>query len=210
MQGVWTFANATARDAAVTSPQEGNMCYLKDTDAVQYYSGSAWTAVGGSGGMTQIGSPTTLTGASITLSSIPQTYKNLFMIVRLPLVASDAWQLKISFNGDTAANRHATATTTNLTNQSFNQTGADLTSENGMDNSVTQGLVMCTFPDYTNTSTWKIANTINFTNHATTTTNYVYANYGLAYNQTAAISSLQIRSGSGNLTSGTVVLYGVN
>jgi hypothetical protein len=48
MQGVWTFASATARDAAVTSPQEGNMCYLKDTDAVQYYSGSAWTAVGGS------------------------------------------------------------------------------------------------------------------------------------------------------------------
>jgi len=50
MQGVWTFADAAARDAAVTSPQEGNMCYLKDTDAVQYYSGSAWTAVGGSSG----------------------------------------------------------------------------------------------------------------------------------------------------------------
>jgi hypothetical protein len=47
MQGTWVFASAAARDAAVTSPQEGNMCYLKDTDAVQYYSGSAWTAVGG-------------------------------------------------------------------------------------------------------------------------------------------------------------------
>lgn len=47
MQGVWVFADATARDAAVTSPQEGNMCYLKSTDTVQYYSGSAWTAVGG-------------------------------------------------------------------------------------------------------------------------------------------------------------------
>lgn len=42
MQGIWTFANATARDAAVTSPQEGNTCYLKDTDAIQVYSGSAW------------------------------------------------------------------------------------------------------------------------------------------------------------------------
>jgi len=47
MQGVWTFANAAARDAAVTSPQEGNVCYLKDTDAVMTYSGSAWVAVGG-------------------------------------------------------------------------------------------------------------------------------------------------------------------
>lgn len=45
MQGVWVFADATARDAAVTSPQEGNMCYLKSTDTVQYYSGTAWTAV---------------------------------------------------------------------------------------------------------------------------------------------------------------------
>lgn len=42
MQGIWVFANATARDAAVTSPQEGNACYLKDTDVIQVYSGSAW------------------------------------------------------------------------------------------------------------------------------------------------------------------------
>jgi hypothetical protein len=48
MQNIWVFANAAARDAAVTSPQEGNACYLKDTDAVQTYSGSAWVAVGGS------------------------------------------------------------------------------------------------------------------------------------------------------------------
>ena len=46
MQGVWTFADATARDAAVTSPQEGNVCYLKSTDAIMTYSGSAWVAVG--------------------------------------------------------------------------------------------------------------------------------------------------------------------
>ena len=50
MQGVWTFASAAARDAAVTSPQEGNFCYLKDTNATQYYTGSAWTAVGAGGG----------------------------------------------------------------------------------------------------------------------------------------------------------------
>ena len=47
MQGVWVFADAAARTAAVTSPQEGNMSYLKDTNSVEYYSGSAWVAVGG-------------------------------------------------------------------------------------------------------------------------------------------------------------------
>ena len=42
MQGVLVFANASARDAAITSPQEGQCCYLKDTDAVLTYSGAAW------------------------------------------------------------------------------------------------------------------------------------------------------------------------
>jgi hypothetical protein len=48
MQGVLVFASAAARDAAITSPQEGQTCYLKDTDAVMTYSGAAWVAVGGS------------------------------------------------------------------------------------------------------------------------------------------------------------------
>jgi hypothetical protein len=42
MQGLLVFANAAARDAAITSPQEGQACYLKDTDAVLTYSGTAW------------------------------------------------------------------------------------------------------------------------------------------------------------------------
>jgi hypothetical protein len=42
MQGLLVFADAAARDAAITSPQEGQACYLKDTDAVLTYSGTAW------------------------------------------------------------------------------------------------------------------------------------------------------------------------
>jgi len=42
MQGVLVFASAAARDAAITSPQEGQCCYLKDTDSVLTYSGAAW------------------------------------------------------------------------------------------------------------------------------------------------------------------------
>jgi hypothetical protein len=50
MQGIWVFDDAAARDAAVTSPQEGNACYLKDTDEVLTYDGSVWVAVGGGAG----------------------------------------------------------------------------------------------------------------------------------------------------------------
>ena len=43
MQGVLVFASAAARDAAITSPQEGQFAYLKDTNTTLYYTGSAWT-----------------------------------------------------------------------------------------------------------------------------------------------------------------------
>ena len=42
MQGVLVFASSAARASAITSPQEGQYSYLKDTDALEYYSGSAW------------------------------------------------------------------------------------------------------------------------------------------------------------------------
>jgi len=38
------FADATARDAAISSPTEGMFCYLTGTNALQYYDGSSWTA----------------------------------------------------------------------------------------------------------------------------------------------------------------------
>ena len=50
MQGVLVFADSTARAAAITSPQEGQFSFLKDTNSTEYYTGSAWAAVGGGGG----------------------------------------------------------------------------------------------------------------------------------------------------------------
>lgn len=76
MQGIWVFANATARDAAVTSPQEGNACYLKDTDVIQVYSGSAWvtkSATGSSGKLLQVVNVTYSTQASSTSTSYTDT-----------------------------------------------------------------------------------------------------------------------------------------
>ena len=61
MQGVWVFASAAARDAAVTSPQEGNFAYLKDTNVTTYYTGSAWANLDTTG-MTN---PMTTTGDTI-------------------------------------------------------------------------------------------------------------------------------------------------
>jgi len=46
-QAIPVFASSTARDAAITSPSEGQFAFLKDTDAFQVYTGSAWVAAGG-------------------------------------------------------------------------------------------------------------------------------------------------------------------
>ena len=42
MQGVLVFASSAARASAITSPQEGQYSFLTDTDALEYYTGSAW------------------------------------------------------------------------------------------------------------------------------------------------------------------------
>lgn len=54
-QVVMVFADAAARTSAIASPQEGMVSYLKDTNATQYYSGSAWVNVGGSSPLTTKG-----------------------------------------------------------------------------------------------------------------------------------------------------------
>jgi hypothetical protein len=49
MQGVLVFASTAARDAAITSPQEGQFAYTKDTNGLWYYDGAAWVASGATG-----------------------------------------------------------------------------------------------------------------------------------------------------------------
>lgn len=106
MQGVWTFASAAARDAAVTSPQEGNMCYLKDTDAVQYYSGSAWTAVAGSSGLKLINRSTFSATAAHTVDSVfSSTYKSYLINIEYiyGATSTDELQMQLRYGTTTQA-----------------------------------------------------------------------------------------------------------
>ena len=40
------FDSATARNSAISSPSEGMVCYLKDTNAIEFYDGSSWSGIG--------------------------------------------------------------------------------------------------------------------------------------------------------------------
>ena len=70
MQGVLVFASAAARNAAITSPQEGQFAFTKDTNGLWYYDGAAWVASGATGdieGVT-VSSPITGGGTSGTVN----------------------------------------------------------------------------------------------------------------------------------------------
>jgi len=166
--------------------------------------GLKW-ATPAAGGMTLI-STTTLSGASITLSSIPQTYVHLQLVIRDALPATDDVRGRLRLNSDSNANRHKDAGTI-VNPGTFDDTAYSFGNE--MDNSVTQNLNILTIYDYTNTNTWKMITAYNLNVNATTNTSVnAYLGMGV-YNQTSAITALDIFPSSGNWTSGTVLLYGV-
>ena len=61
-QVVMVFDDSTARDSAISSPEEGMFCYLKDTNTLQFYSGSAWTNFIGEGDITGVTAGSGLSG----------------------------------------------------------------------------------------------------------------------------------------------------
>ena len=255
MQGVWVFASAAARDAAVTSPQEGNFAYLKDTNVTTYYTGSAWanldttgmtnpmtttgdtiysssgstparlgigstgnvlTVAGGvptwaapasGGGMTLINTGgTTLTGASVTISSIPSTYNELVVYIWNWKPTGDGNGIALRFNGDATSNRHG-AITTFQGNGAFDATQAFFAADT-TNSGTSTSLMRLTIPQYANTSTRKFIQGSAMVNYVSNTANMGLFMWMGIYNQTDAISSLEFRS-QGDFSTGTVYVYGV-
>ena len=164
-----------------------------------------------SGGMTLI-STTTFNGTPTTLlSSIPQTYNNLYIVIQNHRPANDGASINIRFNNDSTASRHLTLTSNSASNNgntatTFNSTAGSLAQN---DNAVANGLTIIEIFDYTNATSWKLARVLALGVNDATTTSANLMQAMVAYNQTSAISSLGFLNSSGNATSGTILLYGV-
>ena len=158
-----------------------------------------------SGGMTLI-STTTLTGASVTIGSIPGTYKDLRLVIQNFKPATDAQQCYARFNSDSGT-RYRLTQMVSTANATFNGTRFDITE--AADNTVASNLTVLNVYDYANTVTWKFAESRSITVNDTTTTNVNITSYLAVYNQTAAITDIVLLTGAGNFTSGTAYLYGV-
>jgi hypothetical protein len=178
---------------------------IGSTGQVLTVTGGVPTWVSPSG--TTLISTTTLSGASITLSSIPATYLNLKLVIQDYLPATDGQFLRMQFNGDSGTRYLFNPSSTVPAASAFGTTYFNIANRN--DNAVANSLVSVDIPDYTNTVTWKTMQSNFVSVDFTTTTS---ANLGInigVYNQTAAISSITLFPETGNFTSGTALLYGV-
>lgn len=168
--------------------------------------GIKW-ATAASGGMTLIASGSAAGSATtVSITSIPATYKDLYLIVRNFRTSVDGRAVAIRFNGDSAT-RYVYSNSDFQINGTFN--ASSIVFGSAFDDTVTTGLTSLTIPDYTNTTTWKMLQGLTMGADNGTPTNCKAAISFGAYNQTGAISQVDITSTSGNITC-NYLLYGVN
>lgn len=212
-QTVMVFANAAARTSAITSPQQGMVTFLKDTNAIEYYSGSAWVAVGSgsSGGMTLL-STTTLSGSSTSISITPTGYNEIAVVVYGVTNGSNG-NLFMGINSDgTAANYvqawYGTEGTTYYSGANVGVAGVNaiLPGQAGYLGSNNSNIAQFTIyqPNLTTrklvtaSSAFLSSSSLNAASNST-----------CDYVTTSALSSIQLKTTVGSFTGGTCLVYGV-
>lgn len=167
--------------------------------------GLKWATVA-AGGMTLI-STTTLTGASVTLSSIPQTYTNLELHFRDFYAATAQTELRIAVNG--AAQNCITTGVQSIagTGSVYRASNYIIVATNVTDSDFNMGGFVKIY-DYTNTIGKGFTVGSGFVG-SSGPNDCAFSGGGGLYNFSSAITSLKIEFSSGNLGGGTVLLYGV-
>jgi hypothetical protein len=156
------------------------------------------------GGMTLI-STTTLSGTSTTLSSIPQTYNSLYLVVTGMTFASGANNFRLKPNNDTTSSdtMQVFNGTASSTSGLINLGGGDNLSATDANNVWTMG-----WNNYTSTTRYKTYNFIGTWLNSGSTRRNIFA--GGTFKSNTALTSLVFDvEGTIAFSSGTVLLYGV-
>lgn len=151
----------------------------------------------------------TLSGASITISNIPNTYNNLYLELTNYIPSATA-RVEMRFNGDTGGNYYTASSWASATGQTPTATGM-IIHRDMASNSPASATFITEIPSYKNTSSSKIIRVYGVSPNTTTSTNIdVVPYFGVWSPSTkAAINSITIFPNGANFSSGTYVLYGV-
>jgi hypothetical protein len=197
-------ATAASTPANVTVGANGTVLTADSTAAT----GVAWATPASGGGMTLI-STTTLTGASISITSIPSTYTDLYLIMKNVYNATAGGNIDLQFNSDTGSNysysftRYRDSTVGVGFNQGFTSIKGVLETDSS-GNADKLGNCEIVIPRYANTDTTPVYIRSYGSNATQTVSHQTVA----SYNNSAAISSIQMTPSS-NFSGGTAYLYGV-
>ena len=104
--GVPVFSGTATRDAAFGGSgekvlAEGQLCYLEDTNAVQYYDSAAWQSVGASSGLVCVKAETAFSAVtSATADSVfSSTYTNYLVICKFTTSTTNSMEMKLRAGG---------------------------------------------------------------------------------------------------------------
>ena len=163
------------------------------------------TAIAAKTGMTLL-STTTLSGASVTISSIPQTYGNLEIWLYGMTNATTGGSIRVAPNGSTTLARAvgtAVADTTSL--RSMN--GEYIRSTFSLKHTDSNNFARIVISNYASTANHKgLSATYQFLSNADYN---ITENYGGGLLTNSAITSLVISNSGGNLSTGTVQIWGI-
>jgi hypothetical protein len=165
--------------------------------------GMKWAAPAAGGGMTLI-STTTLSGTSTTLSSIPQTYTSLYLIIKGVTGNTGNQRIRCWPNGVTTLSDNTGVNGGTVMNQ---QNGVIRLSENQTTNTDANNSFALTFNDYTSSTSYKPYNWYGF--YVDSIGNNYSIISGGAFRSNTAITSLVIDYTGNTFAGGTVLLYGV-
>ena len=170
--------------------------------------GLAWISIS-SGGMTSIATGSMSGSATIRIQSIPSTYKFLRLYIVNHKATNTNLSLRFRLNNDSTANRYASGGELGQNiSETFRYDSVYCTTD--LSNTASDGMAVFEIYNYTNSTTWKMFNAMAIGNNKTTSTSIQLGNVIGAYNQTGAITEVDIYSDQGNWTTGTYTLYGVN
>jgi hypothetical protein len=171
----------------------------------------AWTTPAGGGGMTLINTGgTSLSGSSVTISSIPDTYNYLQLFVLGFKSNTDNFGVGLRINADSNTSRYYTQTAISAENASYSPDATSWSTTAGGDNTTSNSILKVEIYGYANTTTWKMGQSSHLQNYHGNAANINQAFRQHAYNQTGAITSITlIETAGGSFNAGTAYLYGV-